>query len=124
MIDVTLTPTEHRVLITHSKQGANDLIRSRALALLMHAAGQSCSGIAAVVDYHVTTVRGWLRAFERTRVSSIFPHYAANQNAAKLTRAQKEEIALHPPDPRRIAGRVVDAPSVDRVYPRRIWGRL
>ena len=100
MIHVTLTPTERRVLITHSKQGANDLIRSRALALLMRAAGQSCSGIAAVVDYHVTTVRGWLRAFERTRVSSIFPHYAANQNAAKLTRAQKEEIArtLHTPD--------------------------
>ena len=35
-----------------------------------------------------------------TRLSSIFPHYAANQNAAKLTRAQKEEIArtLHTPD--------------------------
>lgn len=100
MIHVTLTPTERRVLITHSKQGANDLIRSRALAFLMHAAGQSCSGIAAVVDYHVTTVRGWLRTFERTRISSIFPHYAANQNAAKLTRAQKEDIArtLQTPD--------------------------
>ena len=33
-------------------------------------------------------------------VTLIFPHYAANQNAAKLTRAQKEEIArtLHTPD--------------------------
>ena len=100
MIHVTLTLEERRMLITHSKHGANDLIRSRALALLMNAEGQSCSGIAAVVDYHVTTVRGWLRSFERTRVSSIFPDYAANQNAAKLTRAQKEEIArtLHTPD--------------------------
>ena len=88
------------MLITHSKQGANDLTRCRALAILMNAAGQSCSGIAAVVDYHVTTVRSWLRSFECSRVSRIFPHYAANQNAAKLTRAQKEEIArtLHTPD--------------------------
>ena len=100
MIHVPITSTERRVLITHSKHGASDLIRSRALALLMHAEGQSCTGIATVVDYHVTTVRGWLRAFERTRISSLFPHYTDNQNAAKLTRTQKQEIArtLHTPD--------------------------
>ena len=47
------------------------LIRSRALALLMNAEGQSCSGIAAVVDYHVRPLDYFIfssaLAYERTR---------------------------------------------------------
>ena len=62
MIRVPITPTERRVLITHSKHGANDPIRSRALALLLHAEGQSCAGIAAVVA-HVCRKRYWYGSY-------------------------------------------------------------
>ena len=34
----------------------------------------------------------WIEAFQSTRVASIFPGYTHNQNAAKLTQVQKEEI--------------------------------
>jgi transposase len=58
------------------------------------------STIARLVRYEEQTIRDWITAFENTRISSIFPSYEGNENAAKLTRKQKDEISetLKKPD--------------------------
>lgn len=48
--------------------------------------------IAAVVDRSEKTVRGWLRDWCARRLGSVVTGHANNENAAKLTRAQKEEV--------------------------------
>lgn len=48
--------------------------------------------IAAVVDRSEKTVRGWLRDWRARRLGSMVTGHADNENAAKLKRAQKEEV--------------------------------
>lgn len=60
--------------------------------MLLSSDGYSCYQIAGMLYRAEKTVRGWVRAFEYTRMASIFPHYTDNEHAAKLTRTQKEEI--------------------------------
>jgi transposase len=89
----SLTQDEEQLLVGYYKKGGNTLIRARAEALLMSSKKLSVSTIASLVLYEEQTIREWLTAFESTRVSSIFPKYEGNENAAKLTRKQKDEIS-------------------------------
>lgn len=95
-----LTKSEEALLVTYYKKGGNTLIRARAQTILMSIEKLSVSTIASLVWYDEQTIREWIAAFESTRVSSIFVHYDGNENAAKLTRKQKDEIVeiLKKPD--------------------------
>ncbi len=48
--------------------------------------------IAAMVDRSEKTVKGWLRDWRARRLGSVATGHANNENAAKLTRVQKEEV--------------------------------
>lgn len=68
------------------------LIRERAHAALLSMQGRSVPDIAAILIRDEDTVRDWLKNFAKTRIASIFPAYAHNSNAAKLTKEQRKEI--------------------------------
>lgn len=96
----SISNAEEQLLIAYYKKGGNTLIRARAEAVLMSAEKIQVSTIARLIRYEEATIREWITAFEHTRVSSIFPSYEGNENAAKLTRKQKDEVSetLKKPD--------------------------
>jgi transposase len=95
-----ITKSEDTLLVDYYKKGGNTLIRARAQTILMSSKGLPVRTIASLVLYEEQTIRDWITAFENTRISSIFPSYEGNENAAKLTRKQKDEISetLKKPD--------------------------
>lgn len=54
--------------------------------------GLKAADIAFVVLSSTRVVRKWMAGFNERGVSSLFPGYTNNENAGKLTRAQKDEI--------------------------------
>lgn len=96
----SITKKEEELLVSYYKKGGNTLMRARAEAILMSLENLTVSTIARLVRYEEQTIREWIISFENTRVSSIFQHYEGNENAAKLTRIQKDEISetLKKPD--------------------------
>lgn len=87
-----LTKKEQNLLEQHYKHSQTALIRERAHAILLSAQGYSPVEIAGILIRKPDTIHVWIEAFQSTRVASIFPGYANNQNAAKLTQTQKEEV--------------------------------
>lgn len=87
-----LTKKERVLLIGHVRKSGTLLIRQRAHAIVLAADGYAIPAIAGILFVQVKTVRTWLRAFDDTRISSIFPRYAGNTNASKLTAEQLTEI--------------------------------
>jgi transposase len=96
----SISKDEEQVLVAYYKKGGNTLIRARAQTILMSSKKLPVSAIASLVLYEEATIREWITAFSATRVSSIFTEYEGNENAAKLTRKQKDEISetLKKPD--------------------------
>lgn len=88
----TLSSEEEEILESHFKKSGTHLIRSRAHAILLFSQGRSAPDIASILRFDEGTVRDWLKAFEHQRIASIFPAYAGNTNASKLTKEQREEI--------------------------------
>ena len=58
----------------------------------MNSESMPSSGIAIVVGRSEYTVEKWLRAFYQRRMASIFTGHKDNENAAKLTKQQKQQI--------------------------------
>jgi transposase len=90
----TITPSdeEHELLVSYYKRGPNTLVRARAHAILLSAQKIRTPQIAQMLLYNKHTVGMWIKTWKRERIASLFPKYQGNQNAAKLTRAQKKEI--------------------------------
>ena len=65
---------------------------SEAEAVLYASHGVDVDTIAKMVDRTGRTVREWLAGWRRTRLHSVLTGHAGNQNAAKLTRIQKEQL--------------------------------
>lgn len=86
------TRFEKEILAQHYRKSQNQLIRQRAHAILLNSQGYSFYQISQILFRTEKTVREWVKRFHRQRISSIFPRYYFNQNAAKLTRKQKREI--------------------------------
>jgi transposase len=89
----SISKEEEELLVAYYKKGGNTLIRARAEVLLMSSKKLPVSTIASLVLYEEQTIREWVTAFNTVRVSSIFPSYEGNENAAKLTKKQKDEIS-------------------------------
>lgn len=86
------THEEAQLLVSYYKKGSNTLIRARAQVILLSAQEKTVSDIARTVWYNRHTVGQWITRWNEERLSSLFPRYTGNQNAAKLTVTQKKEV--------------------------------
>ncbi|MGH7204271.1 MAG: IS630 family transposase [Candidatus Levyibacteriota bacterium] len=92
MVQITLTPEEKQVLRDYFKTTPLVLIRLKAQAILLRSKAMRIADIADVLGRTSRTVERWIQDFKESRLGSLFSGHAANENAAKLTRKQKEEI--------------------------------
>lgn len=93
MIKITLTEDEKYLLGQYFKTSSLKLIRLKAQAVLMRNKGLKYKDISDLVFKSQRTIKRWITDFSETRMASIFSGYENNENAAKLTKEQKEEIA-------------------------------
>ena len=92
-MQVEVTPEEIAVLIRWKKRTDNYmLVRMKAEAILYASRGVDVSIIAEMVERSEKTIREWLTDWQTSRMCSVLTGHAGNQNAAKLTRAQKEDL--------------------------------
>ena len=92
-MQVGVTPEETAVLIRWKKRSDDHvLVRMKAEAILYASEGVSISIIAKMVERTERTVQEWLAEWRATRMCSVLTGHAGNQNAAKLTRTQKQEL--------------------------------
>lgn len=100
MVDSVQLTTEEIVLLrSHFRKSQNRLIRERAQTVLALHQGFSPYQTSKLLLRSEKTVREWVKAFHRERISSIFPHYIGD-NASKLTKIQREqlkEVLSNPP---------------------------
>ena len=83
---------EERVLLKqHYRKSRSALIRERAQAILSYDRDIRIYQISVVLVRSEKTIREWIKEFLKERIASIFPHYEG-ENAAKLTREQKQQI--------------------------------
>jgi transposase len=87
-----LTKTEQKTLKNHYRHSQTALTRERAHAVLLSAAGHTVPKIANILFRDTDAIYRWIAAFAEMRIASIFPGYADNQNAVKLSKEQKEEV--------------------------------
>ncbi|VEG73822.1 Transposase and inactivated derivatives [Actinomyces slackii] len=113
---VDVTSDERDVLLGWKKR--NDtliLVRLKAEAILYASRGVDVGVIAEMVDRCERTVKEWLADWRRTRLHSVVTGHAGNENAAKLTRTQKEqlkEVLSQPPSRSGIAADFWDVPAL------------
>ena len=90
---VDVTKEERDVLLRWKKRSDSFvLVRLKAEAVLYASRGVDVSIIAEMVDRSQRTVRDWLASWRLARLCSVVTGHAGNENAAKLTRAQKEQL--------------------------------
>lgn len=93
-VPVSVAPDERDVLLRWKKR--NDtlvLVRLKAEAVLYASRGVDLDVIAEMVGRTKKTVQGWLSEWRVWRLGSVVTGHQGNENAAKLTRVQKEKLA-------------------------------
>lgn len=100
MVDTIQLSLEEIVLLrSHFRKSQKGLIRERAQAVISSHQGFSPYQISQVLLRSEKTIRGWIKRFDKERISSIFPRYKGD-NAAKLTKVQKlklKKVLSQPP---------------------------
>ena len=113
---VDVTQKEHDVLLRWKKRSDTlVLVRLKAEAVLYASHGVDVDIIAKMVDRTGRTVWEWLAEWRRTRLHSVVTGHAGNENAAKLTRVQKEqlkEVLSLPPSQSGIRADFWDVPAL------------
>ena len=116
---VGVAPEETAVLIGWKKRSDNHvLVRMKAEAILYASRGVDVGIIAKMVERTERGVQEWLAEWRATRMCSVLTGHAGNQNAAKLTRAQKEElkaILAQPPSQAGVHAEFWDVPAMREV---------
>ncbi len=87
-------------------------------AILYISEGVDIKIVAKLTDRSVKTVKGWVTDWTRTRLQSVVTGHAGNENAAKLTLTQKEEVAdmlKRPPSESGITAKFWDIPALHDV---------
>lgn len=119
MATVSVDPDEQRVLLNWKKRGDTmTLIRLKAEAILYSSKGVSVEIISELVDRSQRTVSEWLSDWNYYRLNSVVTEHAGNQNAAKLTREQKEDlksVLKSPPSESGISADFWDVPALEDV---------
>jgi len=115
-MQVEVTLEETAVLIRWKKRSDNHvLVRMKAEAILYASEGVGIDIIAKMVERAERTVQEWLADWQATRMCSVLTGHAGNQNAAKLTRDQKQElkkILAQPPSRTGIHAEFWDVPAI------------
>ncbi len=115
-MQVEVTGEETAVLIRWKKRTDNYvLVRMKAEAILYASRGVDVGIIAEMVERSEKTVREWLTDWQASRMCSVLTGHAGNQNAAKLTRAQKENlkaVLAQPPSRSGIDAEFWDVPAL------------
>ena len=118
-MQVEVTPEETAVLIRWKKRSDNHvLVRMKAEAILYASRGVDVGIIAEMVERTERTVQEWLAEWQATRMCSVLTGHAGNQNAAKLTRTQKEElkaVLAQPPSRSGVHAEFWDVPAIREV---------
>ncbi len=92
MLQIQKDTKEYALLVEHYKKAQSLLVRERAHAVILSMQGESIPHIAAILLRKVDSVRGWITSYSEGRLTSLFPRYAGNTNASKLTPEQLREI--------------------------------
>ena len=88
-----MTNEELNILIRWKKRSDTyKLVRMKAESIVYAARGVGLDIIAEMVERTEGTVREWLSQWRQARPSSVVNGHAVGGNAAKLKRAQKEEL--------------------------------
>ena len=123
MIRVELSQKEANILRDYAKTSPIGLIRQKAHCVLLRSRGIKIKDIAFTQSVGERTIGRWIRDFSQRRLSSLFSGLVGNQNAAKLTRSQKEEIKevlSKPPSIYGLPKEFWDVPQLKRY----IWARF
>jgi transposase len=107
---VRVTPDEIEILLQWRKDGSSLLLRDRAHAVLLNSQGLPAYRISKLLFRTEKTVRNWLAAFKKYRLSSLLTKYRGNINASKLTPKQKQQIK-----------KVLSQPPSDHGIPKEFW---
>lgn len=92
-------------------------MRLKAQAVLMKDRGLKTRDIVELLFKNPKTVQRWTKDFSERRMASIFSGHENNENASKLTREQKQEIAetlKKPPSDRSLPKEFWDVPSIKK----------
>ena len=115
-MQVEVIPEETAVLIRWKKRSDNHvLVRMKAEAVLYASRGVDVGIFAELVERTERAVQEWLAEWRATRMCSVLTGHAGNQNAAKLTRDQKQElkkILAQPPSQTGIHAEFWDVPAI------------
>ena len=118
-MQIDMTNEERDILIRWKKRSDTyKLVRMKAEAIVYAARGVGLDIIAEMVERAEETVREWLSEWRRYRLSSVVTGHAGNENAAKLKRAQKEEleeILRKPPSEAGVKAGFWDVPALKDV---------
>ncbi|MCI1749290.1 MAG: IS630 family transposase [Acidipropionibacterium sp.] len=117
MVEVT---DEERTILMRWKKRSDTLIlpRIKSEAVLYISEGVDIAIVAKLTGRSVKTVKGWIADWSRTRLQSVVTGHAENENAAKLTLAQKKEVAdmlKRPPSESGITANFWDIPALHDV---------
>lgn len=115
MLKIQTTESEVILLNEHIKATPVALIRFKAQAVILASQGVNPEIICLAIDRKPRTVTSWLKDWSTRRMASIFSGYENNTNAAKLTKAQLEQIkeALsQPPSENGIPKAMWDVPTL------------
>lgn len=92
MIDPACPTPEEVVLLKQHYHKTSGSVSQRAHAILLSALGNAAFDIAQILFVEEKTAREWIKAWNKTRMASLFSHNHGNQNASKLTEEQRKEI--------------------------------
>jgi transposase len=115
MLKTKITLEEKTLLRQHAKQSPLILVRNKANAVLLWDNNVDDATIADMVGRAERTVAKWRRAWNAQRIASLFTGHQNNDNAAKLTREQKEQIRQvlqQPPSDYGLPGAFWDVPRL------------
>ena len=92
-VQIDMTNEERDILIRWKKRSDTyKLVQMKAEAIVYAARGVGLDTVAEMVERAEGTVRKWLSQWRKKRLQSVVTGHAGNENAAKLKRAQKEEL--------------------------------
>lgn len=103
------TQEEIKLLKQHYRKTPGS-VSQRAHAVLLSSLGKTAFDVSRDLFAAEKTVREWVKLWHKERIASIFSRNHLNENAAKLTREQKEEIA-----------KVLTLPPGDLGIPNEFW---
>lgn len=107
---INTTSEEKELLKNYFQTSPIQLIRLKAQAIIMWDSKLEVSQICSFLFRGDRTIKRWIKNFKECRLASIFSGHIDNENAAKLTKNQKNEIK-----------EILKNPPSDYGLPKKFW---